>query len=95
MLGILGGDVEYADGQLTVTLGRGHDDAPGAKPDPAAFASAIRTATQEELDARCGELLDAIEAGLFKFGRQEEQRRVLLARAVDVRYDEYTQVHGQ
>jgi hypothetical protein len=84
LLGVLGADLQYENGRLTVTIGAGLS--------PASHdvdrADAVAPVVRDELDARCEELLRILDAELAEFGRREEQRRVLLANAVDLRRDE-------
>ncbi|MHC4695187.1 MAG: anti-sigma factor family protein [Planctomycetota bacterium] len=88
VLGLLRSDVQYADGRLTVTIGGRSSPTPSRVDDPGSIVPAVRAVARDEVDARFAALLEALEVGFVKFGELEEQRRMLLARAVDLRRDE-------
>ncbi len=84
VLGAVGADAEWADGQLTVTLGRPRDDR--SPIDPAATelsAPAIREAVERLFDERMGDLLVALEEDIADLDQRHERRRLILAGAVD------------
>ncbi len=84
VLGAVGADAKWADGQLTLTLGRTSDDQPRIEPAPAELWSpVIREAVEELFDDRMGEFLVALEEDLTNLDQRHEQRRLILAGAVD------------
>ncbi len=84
VLGAVGADAKWADGQLTLTLGRLADDQSRSEPATAEpWAPAIREAVDELFDDRMAELLVALEEDLANFDQRHEQRRLILAGAVD------------
>ncbi len=84
VLGAIGADAKWADGQLTLTLGRPTDDQSRSEPATAEmWAPAIREAVDELFDDRMAELLVALEEDLANFDQRHEQRRLILAGAVD------------
>jgi hypothetical protein len=85
---LLGTDVHYADGRLVVSIGRG-DGAPGAPEiDLDAVAAVSRRVAAQEANARYGALLDALEERLADLENRAEDRRLLLAKTVDLCRDE-------
>ncbi len=84
VLGAIGADAKWAAGQLTLTLGRPTDDQSRSEPATAEmWAPAIREAVDELFDDRMAELLVALEEDLANFDQRHEQRRLILAGAVD------------
>ncbi len=83
-LGAVGADAKWADGQLTVTLGHPSVNQSRIEPETAElWAPAIRGAMEELFDDRMDELLVALEEDLANFDQRHEQRRLILAGAVD------------
>ncbi len=84
VLGAVGADAKWADGRLTVTLGRPSDDQSRIEPATAElWTPAIREAVDELFDDRMDELLMALEEDLANFDQRHERRRLILAGAVD------------
>ena len=84
VLGAVGADAKWADGQLTLTLGRSTDDQSRIERESVEpWASAIREAMDELFDDRMAELLVALEEDLANFDQRHERRRLILAGAVD------------
>ena len=84
VLGAFGAEANWADGRLTLTLG--HPSETESRIDPTAeelWAPAIREAMEELFDDRMDELLVALEEDLANFDQRHEQRRLILAGAVD------------
>ncbi|UCE59959.1 MAG: zf-HC2 domain-containing protein [Phycisphaerales bacterium] len=88
ILGWVGTDWQYADGQLVVTLGRGSMSASYLGQDLNTAVPMLRAVAREEADIRCNSLLTVIQENLVEFERQQEERRLALVGAVDVRRDE-------
>ncbi len=86
-LGVVGVSARYADGQLTVTLGRGGQYTPPAVTELrlAEHIPAFQTVARRTVDARMGVLLDALEADLVEMGRNEDRLWSLALQAADER----------
>lgn len=88
ILGIVGADIRVMDGQTVVTLGRADPSAVQDGFEQGQTAMQLRAVARREVDHRFETLLEALDALLIDFGRQEEQQRILLARSLGQRRDE-------
>ena len=84
-LGFVGTDVHYAQGQLAITFGRGSAPTSNRIVDPESITPMLRAVAREEMDGRYDAYLETLEAGLAEFAQDQEQRRLWLVSAIDLR----------
>ncbi len=86
LLILLGAEARYRDGQITLTLGRGAPQADRHLDllSDTQGAVQVRRLAGEECDQRIEELVGLLAEEFAELNRRQEQRQVLLARALDV-----------
>ncbi len=79
----LGGELQYENGRLTVSIGGSEDSYSADSPDLSRFAERLTTEVQGEVDVQIEALVTLLDASFTELTRREEQRRVMLVRALD------------